>query len=333
MKGFIKKLQHYLLVFCLIMISCSSCTDKAQEFTVGILIGVEDYTTTADGFIKGMEELGYVEGKDIIYDIQIAYSDKDEMQSICQDFVEKQVDLIVPITHGATLIAKEMTQASKTPIVFSYAVTNQDDLIESNTQPGGNLTGVRYPVPDMDIKRFELLMEINPKIQHILAIYLEGYPSALGVLDGLRPVFKQEGIALTELTIISLEDLETKLEAFESQGHNFDAIHILPEPITQSNEGWALVHAFASNNELLVAGSTPYMARTGAILSYDPDSFEMGELAAPIADKVLKNGMNPGIIPIVTPELHLVVNVSIAEELGLNIPDGILKMASQIIKD
>jgi ABC-type uncharacterized transport system substrate-binding protein len=89
--------------------------------------------------------------------------------------------------------------------------------------------------------------------------------------------------------------------------------------------------AFAAEHHLPYGGGHYYQADQGAIFTYSPYDFEMGELAAPIADRVL-SGTAAGTIPLATPENHLIINYRVAQELGITISDALLSQADRIVR-
>jgi putative tryptophan/tyrosine transport system substrate-binding protein len=80
-----------------------------------------------------------------------------------------------------------------------------------------------------------------------------------------------------------------------------------------------------------IGGLIPWEVRQGALYTSGIDMREMGQLAAPLADKIFK-GANAGTIPVVSPELHLHINYKRARELGLAVPEGLLLQADEIIR-
>jgi putative ABC transport system substrate-binding protein len=110
-----------------------------------------------------------------------------------------------------------------------------------------------------------------------------------------------------------------------------DAIFIMPEILTQSPEGWAVIIRFADEHKIPVAGGMVYTAKHGAIFSVVPDSVEMGELAASLADKIFK-GTQAGTIMVVTPDSRLWLNYKAIQKLGLTVPEGLLSRADKIIR-
>ena len=85
------------------------------------------------------------------------------------------------------MAAKAATEGTDIPVVFAYAATEETGLIESVRQPGGNITGVRYPGPDIALKRFEVMRELAPEAKRMWIPYQRGYPIVAPQLEALAP--------------------------------------------------------------------------------------------------------------------------------------------------
>jgi len=100
-------------------------------------LGLEGFAQVGDGFKKGMAELGYREGKDIVYDFQRLDDDPEGEKRIAKQFVQDKVDLIFSFPTGPSMAAKAATQGRGIPVVFAVAGTEENDLVESVRRPGG----------------------------------------------------------------------------------------------------------------------------------------------------------------------------------------------------
>jgi len=316
-----------LVAFCILL---SSCGKKQKVYRVGIIGGVKPFIGISDGFRSKMSELGYIDGKNIIYDVQVANLGRQEQSKILNNFLAEKVDLIFAFPTEPALEAKQVFKGTNIPVVFAIAGIEQNNLIDSVRNPGGNITGVRYPGPDLVVKRFEILLELAPHIKRLLIPYNPDYPICLPSLQALRPVASNRGVTLVEKQIRSLEEIEAAFKGIH-KNDNIDAIQILPELLTQSPDVWKVISEFAKENKLPLVGSMLSSADNGGVFSYCVDFFEVGKLAAPIADKILK-GTSAGTISVVSPEAHLRINYKTAKELNLNIPEGLLSRADEIIR-
>ena len=311
----------------------SGCgAEQPKVYRVGILNGFSPFGDIAEGFKAKMTDLGYVEGKNIVYDVQVSNFDPAEEERIVKQFVTDKVDLIFTFATEAAISAKTGTAGTDVPVVFAFAVLEGNDLIESVRQPGGNITGVRFPGPELSVKRFEILHKLAPQAKRVGIIYNSNYPANKSQLEALHPAASTVGITLVEIPVNSVADIEADLqERAAATDIGLDAILIITDDLSQSPDGWPMISQFAAEHHLPIAGSAAFEADTGAILSYIPDSFETGGLAAPLADKILK-GTPVGSIPVITPESRLRLNYTLAQELGLNVDEGLLSQAVEIIR-
>jgi putative ABC transport system substrate-binding protein len=328
--GFWQAILVLVVVMGLLVSGCGA--PKPKVYRVGILSGVDAFASMADGFKAKMTELGYVEGKNIVYDLQKVNADPAGEQQALRKFVADKVDLIFVFPTEPAVAAKAATQGTDIPVVFAFANLEGVDLVKDVREPGGNITGVRYPGPDLAVKRFEFLRELMPNLKRLWITYDANYPATKSALEALRLAASSEGVTLVEVPITSVADIQADLQARAKLADiGMDAILIMPELLSQSPDGWAAISKFASEHKVPIAGSAGFEADTGAVFSYIPDNVETGKLAAPLADKILR-GTPAGTIPVVTPESHLRINYALAQELGLAVPEGLLSQAAEIIR-
>lgn len=321
-----------LLLACVILSGCVSEKKEVKMYQVGIITNIEAFSGVVDGFKSKMAELGYIEGENIVYDFQVPQAGSEEEQQLFNRFIENKVDLILAFPTEPAFAAKEATEGTEIPIIFAIAGTENSELIESVREPGGYITGIRYPGPYLVVKRFEFLLELAPHIKRLYVPYNPDYPNCPPAIEELRPVASSKNVTLVEAHINSVEEIQNALQELEeSDDIGIDAIQILPEAITQTPDGWGAISSFADEHGLPLVGSMLFSADIGGVFSYCVEFFEIGELAAPLADKILK-GIPAGTIPVVTPEAHLRVNYKKAHELGLTVPEGLLARADEIIR-
>jgi putative ABC transport system substrate-binding protein len=300
---------------------------------VGIIRGEGAFAVIAEGFKAEMAELGYVEGENITYDAPDAGADMSGAQSIAEQFVADEVDLIFVAgsTPGA-LVAKAATQGTDIPVVFTYAVTEGTGLIESVREPGGNITGVRYPGHEMMIKRLEVLLEIAPEVERVWIGYDVNNPNTAAALETLRPAAASMGLTLVEAAATTPAELAADLAARAAADDiGMDAMILMPDGFNHTTDGLAMLTQFAAEHRVPLGGSLLYTVQAGAVFGNANDLIKVGALAAPLADKVLK-GTPAGTIPVVTPDQDLYINYRVAQDLGLTVPEDLLNMATEIIR-
>jgi putative ABC transport system substrate-binding protein len=307
--------------------------EKPQKvYRVGILSGLVFAADAADGFKSGMEKLGYIEDKNIIYDLQETDFDIAEYRRILNKFVEDEVDLIFVFPTEASQEAKAVTQGTDIPIVFSVANIEDTGLVESIPSPGGNITGVRYPGPDVALKRFEVMRELVPEAKHMLIPYQRGYPIVNSQLEALGPVAAAAGVTLTELPADNAAEVKADLEALAASGDiDIDAILLIPEPLGVTAEPFLEMARFAAEYRIPIGGALMEVEGYGSLFDIGIDHFKTGEQAAPLADKVLR-GTPAGTIMIVSSESFLKFNYKLAQELEMEVSEGLLEGAIEVIR-
>jgi putative ABC transport system substrate-binding protein len=329
------KKVFWLVLLILIFIGSlflSGCgAEKPEVYRVGI-IGGGTFTVIIEGFKAEMTELGYVEDQNIVYDWPDAGADLAEAQPIAEKFVNDKVDLIFTSSTPAALAAKAATQGTDIPVVFTYAATEETNLVESVRQPGGNITGVRYPGPEQISKRLEILLELAPEVKRVWIGYDKNNSNNNQALETLRPAASSLGVTLVEVPAATLEEVEADLAARAAADDlGLDAIILMPDGFNHAPDGLAMYSEFAAEHKVPLGGSFPYTVEQGAVFGNANDLVKVGELAAPLANKILK-GTPPGTIPVVTPEQDLWINYKVAQELGLAVPEGLLAMALEVIR-
>jgi putative tryptophan/tyrosine transport system substrate-binding protein len=320
-----------IVLAALLLSGCASASTP-RVYRVGILSGLDLFADIVDGFKAKMTELGYVEGKNIVYDLQKTNFEPDKEQQILKKFVDDKVDLIFVFPTEVAMAAKAAAQGSTVPVLFANAFIEGVDLVKSVREPGGNITGVRFPGPDIAAKRFEIFHELASQAKRMLIPYQRSYPSVPSQLEALRSVAASAGVTLVELPADNLAEVEADLQArAKSSDISFDAILCISEPLVTTPDALVILGKFSAGRKVPIGGCPIPKDGYGSLFMLVPDDVAVGKQAAPLADKILK-GISAGTIPVVSPEPVLRFNYKQAQELGLTVPEGILKQANEIIK-
>ena len=328
-----KSARRWCLGLCILVVALSGCGLKQSKmYRIGIMCGAESFANIADGFKAKMTELGYAEGVNIIYDMEKSSINLLTEQDIVKKFVADKVDLIFAFPTEAAMTAKALTRGTNIPVVFAMAGIEGNDLVESVRRPGGNITGVRFPNKESTAKRLEFLHELAPSAKRVYLIYLPSYPNAPFAIEALRTTAAPLGITFVEDLVNNMEEFKLALEkrgAMADMG--IDAIFLMPDFINASPDGLAAVMKLADAHNLPVGGGMDIAADGGAMFSFVPSNIDQGMLAAVLADKIFK-GTPAGTIPVATPESRLRLNYRAIKKLGLEVPEGLLNMAKEIIR-
>lgn len=317
------------------LLSFSGCSGKAKAdkvFKVGILAGLDYLLSVKDGFKEEMTKLGYTEGDKIIYDIQSTDGNLDDYKKFSKKFVEDKVDLIFCYPTEAAIELKEATKGTNIPVVFGVTNIEETGLVNSVREPGGNITGVRYPGPDLALKRLEVLLQIVPDAKRICLPYSADYPVCYPQLDALRPVAKEAGITLVEVAAKTPEELSDFFTKHDTEGDvGFDAILSIAELYAVMPDTFLTMIKFANKHNIPMGGA--YMEAEGysSLFGVNINPAVTGKKAAVLADKILK-GENVGSVPVVSDESFVQLNYKEAQKRGYTISDDLLSQATEIIK-
>jgi putative ABC transport system substrate-binding protein len=319
-----------LLVIGVLLSACGA--EESKVYRVGVLSGLDYAADITDGFKAEMAELGYVEGENIVYDVQKTNFDMAAYRSILQKFVADEVDLIFVFPTEASLEAKAATQGTDIPVVFTFALIEGMGLVESVREPGGNITGVRYPGPAIALRRFEIMRELAPEAKRMWIPYQRGYPIVAPQLEILRPAAEAAGITLIEVPAGNPFELQADLDARAKSGDiGLDAILIIIEPLAVRPDAFVIMGKFAAEHKIPIGGALMEAEGYGTIFGVNVDAVSLGKQAAPLADKIFK-GTPAGTIPVVSAENFLQINYKTAQELGVEVPKGLLSQADEIIR-
>jgi putative ABC transport system substrate-binding protein len=325
-----------LLVIMLVMICLflSGCGEKKEEkvYRIGVLwTGGEFLGDILDSFKEKMAELGYIEGENILYDVYMAPLPVGNEQTV-QKYVDEKVDLIFSFATEASIEAKTVAKGSRIPVVFTCAFIEGTGLVESVSNPGGNITGVRYPTMESAAGRLEFLHEIAPQAKRIWVPYLKDYPTTSPQIETIKPLALEWDLTLIEGPFATPQEVKDYIdERADSDYVGIDAILMLAEPFSVTPEVTDVIYKFANEHKLPIGSFMVLKEAYGPIIGFHPTNTKMGSLAAIQADKVLR-GTTAGTLPVFTADNDLSINYKLIQELGLNVNEGLLARAYKITR-
>jgi putative tryptophan/tyrosine transport system substrate-binding protein len=324
---------HFALSLVSVMLLTHCVPADAQQPAkvprVGFLANTR-LTNTIEPFRRGLQALGYIEGKNIRVEYRYFETKRELIQPLVAELVQMNVDVLVV---GAPPAIRAARQATKTiPIVM---VTNQDPVavgyVESLARPGGNTTGVTNLTRELGGKRLELLKEIVPRLSRVGILW------NVDALDiGFGRGFKEYEATARSLKI-PLESLPIRASNLDFDGAfrlaakaRVNALitlsHIILNPYRKQIAGLAIKHRLPSMGEI------KEYADAGGLISYSADEGERYRRAAWYVDKILK-GAKPADLPVEQPtKFELVINLKTAKQIGLSIPQWVLMRADKVIK-
>lgn len=332
-KRFFKKWKQVLIIIMLFtMIVSSVGCNKKRQYKVGILSGLDTLGKAVDGFKTKMTELGYTEGENITYDLQKTNSDFTDYKNFSKKFVDDKVDLIFCFPTEAALELKEATKETSIPVVFAVTNIEDTDLVKSIREPGGNITGVRYPGPDLTLKRFEIMRQIAPQANRILIPYKSDMPVCYPQLDALRPVAQQAGVILVEAPAKTPQELTEFLQIHDIEGDiGFDAILLIAEAFGAMPNTFMLMSKYADKHKIPIGGRYMDVEGHTSLFGVNINPWVTGEKAAVLADKILK-GEKAATVSVVSDDNFVQINYKEAQKKGYTLSEELLSQANEIIK-
>ena len=323
-----------MLVGVLVMAMAILCVafrnrDADKVYQVGVMITDDTYLAPVEGFKEGLKTLGYVEGQHIVYQVRNAKLAREALRRFAEEFVKQRVDLIFTATYIGASMAKEATVSVGIPVVFGPAGDPVDTgLVQSITASGNNLTGVSTLSLELTAKRLEMLARLVPKAQRVAIVFNPDDKFSQDIVKQSYQAADKLGLNLLEVRGRDAAEIQTALKGLRHD--QADAVFALSDVLV--NNQVATLSAIARERKLPYIVHMRSLTEKGALASYGINTYEIGRQAARLADKVL-NGTRPAEIPIETPrKLELVINLRVAKEIGLVVPNQLLREADVILR-
>lgn len=308
----------------------SGCGREEEPRRIGILCGLDFLRPLVTGFQSRMAELGYIEGRDIVYVVEHTNFEPERERAIIEGFVAQGVDLVLVCPTEASMLAKAVLARSDVPMVFAYASVEGTGLTESIRHPGGNVTGVRYPGPDIAVQRLEVLLEIAPEARTLLVPYQRGYPIVPLQLEVLHRTAEARGVHLVEMPADDADDLRRGIAGLPREDQAaIDAILVIVEPLAVTLDAFAVLADFGRSRGIPCGGVTMEAGGYRSVFSANSDVIDTGRQAAIQVDRVLTAGV-AGDLPIVSAERYLEIDYGAAQGFGLEVPEGLLSRANHV---
>ena len=275
---------------------------------------------------RGLRELGYVEGSNIVIEARYAEGRLDRLHELAADLVRLKVDVIVTAAPSSTRAVKQATLAI--PIVMAGVGGDPvtAGLVASLARPGGNVTGLTSISDELTEKQLELLKEIVPRLSRV---------GVFGTSPLNASVYKRAELAggalqvrLEFLDVQGPKDIEIAFE--RARKRRADAGLVLTGPVLESHR--TQVAELAATNRLPTIYPFPEFLKSGGLVSYGVNLADLYRRAATYVDKILK-GAKPADLPVEQPtKFELAINLKTAKALGLTIPPSLLLRADQVIE-
>jgi putative ABC transport system substrate-binding protein len=300
----------------------------ARTQTIGFL-GASTQSATgvwADAFVQRLNQLGWSEGHNLAIVYRWADGKPERASAFAAELVRLGVSVIV--THANMGVAAAKQATSTVPIVFGAMGDPVDaGLVVSLTHPGGNITGQSLQQTEAAAKRLEILHELVPGLKRLGILSNTNNRAAMLEMDQVRLAARTLDLEITAAKLRGVDDI---LPAFDEFKGRVDALYFCNDPLLTANRTRLAILSAAAR--LPTAFNFRENVEAGGLLSYGPNVPELFRHAAEMVDKILR-GTKPGDIPIEQPtKFDLIINLTTARALGINVPPLMLTRAEEVIE-
>jgi len=280
----------------------------------------------AVAFVQRLRELGWIENRTVTIEHRWAEGRDERFAEIAAEFIRLKVDVIVTYGTASAIAAKKATAVI--PIVIAGAGDLVGTgLVASLARPGGNVTGLSMQTPDLVGKRIEMLREILPGLRTMAILANIGNPITMLEMEEAHAAARTIGLDVATSEIRRAEDIAPVFEALKGRAH---ALYVCADALLSTNR--IRINTLALGVRLPTMHGFREYVEAGGLMSYGANFPDLHRRAAELVDKILR-GAKPGDIPVEQPtKFDLVLNLTTAKTLGIEIPATLLARADEVIE-
>jgi putative tryptophan/tyrosine transport system substrate-binding protein len=282
------------------------------------------------GFMQGLAELGWTDGRNVQMDLRWAVGSVDQAQMFAKELVDLQPDVI--LAHSTPATAALQRETRTIPIVFAVVSDPVGvGFVASLPRPGGNPTGFVHMEASIGGKWLELLTEIAPGVKRATVMF--NPDTAPYARSYYLPSFEAAARSFKVEPIVALVHSESEIETvITSLGRGpGGGLVVLPDTFSQVHRA-AIILLAARNNVPAAYYDNSFAVDGGGLFSYGPDQVDVFRRAAPYIDRILK-GQKPADLPVQAPTKYvLTLNLKTAKALGVDVPMHLQQRADDVIE-
>lgn len=289
-----------------------------KVFRIGVLQLVQHEALDASykGFVDGLKEAGYEEGKNIKIDFQNAQGDQSNCNTIATKFVNDGEDLILAI---ATPAAQAVANATQDIPILVTAVTDPESakLVASNAAPGGNVSGTSDLTPVKE--QMNLLKQLLPNAKKVAMLYSSSEVNSTIQVDMAKAACTELGLETVDASVSNSNEIQQVVQSLVGK---VDAIYAPTDNLIAA--GMQTVSLVAEPNNIPIICGEAGMVNNGGLATYGIDYYNLGKLTAAQAVKIFEGTAKPATMPIeylADDALTVTINKAVADKLGITIPD------------
>jgi putative ABC transport system substrate-binding protein len=284
-----------------------------------------DAAGSVAAFKRGLEETGFVEGKNLATEYRFADGQPERLPALAAELVQRRVAVIATGARGG-----EAAKAATTmiPIVFlSGGDPVRTGLVANLNRPGGNLTGVSLLSLDVEAERLGLLHDLIPQAA-IIAVLADLTSASMEFqVQQTQTAARSIGMSARVVTIGNEKDFEPAFGTMVREG--VGAMIVTGSTFFLSSR--ARLTALAARHKIPAIYELREYVEAGGLMSYGASNEDAWHQIGVYTGRILK-GEKPADLPVLQPtKFDLVINIKTAKALGLMIPDRLLALANEVI--
>jgi len=279
-------------------------------------------------FRRGMADLGYVEGKNLILDNRFPAERPELFNKYAAELAALKPDVLVTISPLSATAAQHATRTL--PVVFTIVPDPvRAKLVESLARPGGNMTGLSTLLVDLIPKRMQILKQMLPSLSRAALLFNPRDPKyARDQIDEFRAAAHALNFEVEAFEVTAPEKLDDAFSQI-ANGTFGAAVSVADSMFTIER---FKIAKLALKAKLPFMGHNAEMVSAGSLLSYGPNFRAILYSAAYYVDKIVK-GAKPAELPVEQPsKLELIINTKTAKALGISVPFHLQQMADDIVE-
>jgi putative ABC transport system substrate-binding protein len=292
---------------------------------IGILLFAKQEKAVISPVLQGLEQLGYIDGKNVILEYRDADGQSGRLQEAADDLVRLKPDVIFSFGGEQAPFVKNATATIPIVVVVSNDPV-ESGLVKSLGRPGGNITGLTYVHDMLAGKSVELLKEVVPQVSRVAILWNPNHAD---------PEFRETqkaagtlGVQLQSLEVREPKDFDLAFQA--ALRERAEALIVIGSRLVFLNR--RRIGDFADKNRLVLVGVPSWLIEMGALLTYGPNAPDLFRRASTYIDKILK-GARPSDLPMQQPTtFELVIDKKTAKKLSIVVPPTLIARADKTIE-
>jgi putative ABC transport system substrate-binding protein len=306
---------------------------RAQQPTLPVVAFIRDgspdtFVRQVAAFRKGLNETGYVEGQNVTVEYHWLEGHYDRLPALLADLVRRQVAVIATPGNVPSLAAKAAT--ATIPIVFGVGEDPVKlGLVASLARPGGNATGINFFVNEVVAKRLRLLHDLVPKAVRIAVLVNSGNASiAERTSREVKEAAPALGLQIQILNATTIGEIDAAFATLARERP--DALFVAPDAFLVSRR--VQLVTLTARDRIPAAYGVREPVEAGGLMSYGTDLANMFHQVGVYTGSILK-GAKPADLPVIQPtKFEFVINLQTARALGIEVPQGLLSIADEVIE-